>query len=111
MRIDVRSREKGRVTGRILSKYRRPDKALCKDILPVRVPACTQTLELSKIEVFPNMSQCPVQAFYPGVLAGHTLFMEQAFECTGFGVPEYEVAKDLVGGWHNATEDRSTLVP
>jgi len=77
--------------------------------IPVLSAAYTHTRELSKVEVFPNMSQRPAGAFHPGVLAGPVLLMKHAFERAGVDILGYEVAKHLICGRNCAIKDGSTL--
>ena len=60
--------------------------------------------------MFSNMSQRPVEAFHPGVLARLALLMEHAFERAGVDIPDCKAAKNLICRGHRATKDGSALV-
>jgi hypothetical protein len=55
------------------------------------------------------MSQRPVGAFHPVVLAGPALLMEHAFERAGVDILGYKVAKHCICGRDCATKDGSAL--
>lgn len=61
--------------------------------------------------MFPNMTQRPVEAFYPGVPAGLVLFMEYALERAGGDILVYKVAEYRVCSRHCATENSNAFMP
>ena len=97
VRIEVRTRKKGGVTGgqdmcEHTHRVQRGTAPKNQD-LPAFSAACTCTWEHSKIEVFPNMSQRSAGAFHPGVLAGTAFLMEHALKRAGADILGYKLAK------------------